>query len=134
MLYIYILLIGISCLPLLFLLIQRKGYQKIVKEGVQTTAEVKHFRTTRLFRGPTFDQVVFWYLPQGANQYRSGRFSSRPGKYKVGDKLDIYYLPQKPAKYFVPESKPSNWIMLIFLVLLAFVIFACFKINEMVSQ
>ncbi|MCB0710481.1 MAG: hypothetical protein KDC15_13975 [Chitinophagaceae bacterium] len=131
MLYIYILLIGISCLPLLFFLIQRTGYQKIIKEGVQTTAEIKKVRTTRLFRGPTFDQVDFWYLPQGANQYRSGTFNAKPGKYKVGDKRDMYYLPHKPEKYYVPESKSAKWILLITLALIAFVIFACFKIDQM---
>lgn len=131
MLYIYILLIGFSCLPLAFILIQRKGFRKIVKEGMQTTAEVKQVQRRTVFRGGTYDWIVFWYLPHGANQYRSGGFSSKPGKYKAGHKLQVYYLPQKPAKYYVPETKSVKWILLITLALIAFVIFACFKIDKM---
>ncbi|MBX2934280.1 MAG: hypothetical protein KF825_08540 [Ferruginibacter sp.] len=131
MIYIYVLLIGFSCLPLVFILIQRKGFRKIVKEGIQTIAEVKQVQRRTVFRGGTFEWVVFWYLPQGANQYRSGGFSSKPGKYKLGDQLNIYYLPQKPTKYYVPETTSVKWILLITLALIAFVIFACFKIDKM---
>lgn len=134
MLIIYILLTGISILPLALFLMKRKSYRRILSEGLSTDAEVKTVTRRKPSKGPEYDNVEFWYLPKGANQYQSGRLMTAAGKHRSGDKFDIFYLPDRPEKYAVPGSKHENWVILVLLVLIGFAVYACFKINEMVGD
>jgi hypothetical protein len=127
-------LISISALPLVLFLIKRKRYRRILAEGLSTTAEIKTVTRRKPTKGPEYDNVVFWYLPNGANQYQSGHLMTATGKHRSGDKIELFYLPQQPEKYAVPGSKYEGWVILVLLILIGFAVYACYKIDEMVGD
>ncbi|HQW83458.1 MAG TPA: hypothetical protein PK987_03305 [Ferruginibacter sp.] len=134
MIVIYIIIIGLSFLPLSIFFIKGTRYRKIIREGVKTIAEVKQVLRRRVYKGGNYDRVIFWYRPDGVRQYQVGEFISTAGKYRSGNNIDVYYLPQQPEKYAAPGSKYQIWILLFLLVLVAFVIYACIKIDEMIGD
>ena len=76
-----------------------------------------------------------WSIRTGQrdNPY-NGRATVSPHKYKIGDTMAVVYLPNKPAKYAIDTNK-AYWAVLIFaIILFLFVLFAVYKINEMVKS
>jgi hypothetical protein len=134
MIYVYIFMIAMGALPMTMFLIRRKKYYHVIKNGTPISAQVTDVRTIHLSRGGTYDRVIFAYLPAGSNQYYSGQFAIKVGKYKRGDHLDIFYLPQEPQKNAVPGSKGDTAILIFMIAIFLFVLFACYKINEMVGD
>lgn len=133
MIFIYIVMILLSCVPLVLFLVKRKRYRKILTEGTVTTAEVKNVVRKRMHKGGNYDMVHFWYLPTGANQYQAGQLLAKAGKYRGGNTFEVYYLPQRPEKYAVPGSKGEGWWVFFMLLLVALVVYACIKIDETVG-
>jgi hypothetical protein len=134
MIFIYILLVVAGALPLISFLIGRKNYRFILANGIETTAEVTHVRTNRYHKGPTYDQVYFSYLPAGSITYKSGVYKFKTGTYRSGDRFNIFYLPQYPHKHAIPGSKGELPVMIFMVLFFLFIIYACFKINEMVGD
>lgn len=133
MIIVYILLIAVGALPLLVFLLKRRSYRRILHTGASTTAEISHIKTQRYYKGGTYDRVLFIYLPAGAGQYVEGQFNTKMGKHKRGERLEIFYMPQQPQKYAVPGSKGEVFFLTFTILILLFVIFACFKIDEMLQ-
>ncbi|NTS39906.1 hypothetical protein HRG84_03235 [Flavisolibacter sp. BT320] len=133
MIFLYLLLIGTGALPLVVFLVKRKRYYHILREGAKTTAEVTEVRTIRYQKGATYDKVFFAYLPPGAGRYFPGEFITKIGKHRRGDRFEIHYLSRQPQKYAVPGSKSEVFMFLFVLLIFAFVVFACFKIDEAVN-
>lgn len=134
MIIIYILLIALGALPMIRFVVKRKHYRKVLSEGTSTTAEVKHVIRRRMYKGTNNDKVVFWYLPNGANQYREGQLTTKPGKYRGGNTLEVYYLPGQPEKYALPGNKYETLTIVFLILFFAFVVFACFKIDQLVRK
>jgi hypothetical protein len=134
MIILYTLLIAVGSLPLLVFLLKRRSYRHILHTGTKTTAEISHIRTQRYYKGGTYDRVLFIYLPAGAGRYVEGQFNSKVGKYKRGEQLDIFYLPQHPTKHAVPGSQGELFFLIFTIAILLFVLFACYKINQMLQQ
>ena len=130
---IYILLLAAGALPMIVFLLKRKRYRNILQAGVRTSAKVTDVRTINYSRGGAYDRVTFAYLPTGSSQYFSGQFTVKMGKHKAGDVLEVFYLPGKPQENAVPGSKGEVFMFLFVVLIFFFVLFACFKINEMLS-
>ncbi len=63
-----------------------------------------------------------------------GKATTQAGKFKVGDTIGVVYLPANPAKYAIADTKGGFTAMLIFcIIIFLFVLFAVYKINEMVQ-
>ena len=134
MIFLYFLLIAAGALPLVAFLVRRKNYVFILANGTKTTARVTEVRTIHFQRGPAYDVVYFAYLPAGSGTYETGQHKFKTGTYKRNDWIDIFYLPGRPGKYAIPGSK-GELPMLIFMVsIFLFVIYACYKIHEMVGD
>lgn len=131
---IYILLLAAGVLPMVVFLVKRKRYRIILQTGVRISAAVTAVRTINYHRGGTYDRVTFAYLPAGSVQYFSGQFIVKTGKHKPGDVLDVFYLPGKPQENAVPGSKGDVLMFLFMVLIFLFVLFACFKINEMLGS
>ncbi len=133
MLILYILLIAVGALPLAIFLFKRKSYRSILQRGVTTTAAITHIKTGRYYKGGTYDRVLFAYLPFGAGQYLEGQYITKVGKHKRGEQFTIFYLPGQPQKHAVPGNTGEAFGFVFTILILLFVIFACFKIHEMLK-
>ncbi|WP_127125129.1 hypothetical protein [Pseudoflavitalea rhizosphaerae] len=85
----------------------------------------------RYYRGATIDHVTYAYVPGITSQQLSGIFTTKRGKYRRGDKLEIMYLADKPEQNIMPGVKGKFWAFLFVLAVFLFAMYACYKIHEM---
>ncbi len=134
MLIIYIVLIAIAAFPLVLTTWRMRVAAAIKKNGVPANSVVKHITTIRTGKGGAMDILTLEYKDSLTNQPYKGKATVTPGKYKIGDTMPVRYLADKPSKYAIDTNK-AYWAVLIFcIVLFLFVIFAVYKINEMVQS
>ncbi len=133
MLFIYIFMILLGALPLA--IVGRKMWvaTKIQKEGTHTNGIIKHINTVRIPKGAWIDRLTIKYTDRATGKPYYAKATVTHRKYKYSDTIDLAYLPKQPAKYAI-DSKGGNAGMLIFSILIfLFVIFAVYKIREMVE-
>ena len=131
---IYILLILLAAFPLFFTIWRMQRAATIKKNGVYTTGFVTNIKTIRTGRGGAIDILTLEYKDRATGKPYNGRATVTPNKYKIGDTMTIVYLPDKPAKYAI-DTKKAYWAVLIFcIILFLFILFAVYKINEMVES
>lgn len=131
MIILYIIIILIGTIPLWKTVRYMILEEKIRKEGISTTGIVAHIHTTRYQRGPATDRVHVRYNSVIHGQYHTANFVASHNKYRTGQSIPVKYLPEKPDKIIVAKTR-GYWLMLIFsIVLLLFVFFAVYKIDQM---
>lgn len=132
MIWIYVFMIALAAFPLLLTIKRMRTAIRIKKEGIHVDGIVNSIRTVRT--GKTYvDIVTFQYTDRATGMVYPGRATVGYQKMKYSDRIPVAYLPANPGKYAVANT--SYWMVLIFcIVLFAFVIFAVYKINEMVKD
>lgn len=134
MILLYILLIVVAAFPLLLTAQRMRRAANIKKNGILSNAVVKEIRTVRSGKGGAMDILVMEYKDRVTGQPYNAKATVTHQKFKIGDNLPIAYLPDKPSKYAI-DLKNAYWAILIFSILLfLFVLFAVYKINEMVKS
>ncbi len=133
MIFVYITLLLLGALPMAIVLLKRKRYIGILQQGIKTTAAVTEVSTKRYYKGGTYDRILFAYLPPGASQYVEGQINTKVGKHKAGENIEILYMPKQPQQYAIPGSTHHLFALGFAILILLFVIFACFKIREMIQ-
>jgi hypothetical protein len=134
MILLYILLIVLAAFPLLLTAQRMRRAATIKKNGVHSNAVVKEIRTVRPGKGGAMDILILEYKDRVTGHSYNAKATVAHQKFKIGDNLPIAYLPDKPSKYAV-DVKNAFWAVLIFsIVLFLFVLFAVYKINEMVKS
>lgn len=83
----------IGFLPLAIILYKRNRVKKILTTGLPAKATIYEIRS--LFR-PRYDIVYYAFYTDNNTKPWTGKLSTEMGKFKKGDVLEIYYLPQKP--------------------------------------
>lgn len=134
MILFYILLILLSAFPLGLTIWRMRRDIHIRKTGIHTSGYITSIRTVRLKSSLT-DVIYIEYKDRATGQTYTGKTSSKEGKYKRSDKLGVAYLPSNPARYAITETGSGYTAMLIFcLIFFLFVLFAVYKIDEMVRS
>ena len=133
MLLLYIALIALAAFPLILTIWRMQVAATIKKKGVYTNGVITHIRTIRTGRGGAMDILTLEYKDRATNRPYNGRAIVTPQKYKVGNTMQVVYLPDKPSKYAI-DTKKAYWAVLIFsIILFLFVLFAVYKIDGMVQ-
>jgi hypothetical protein len=131
MVWIYIFMIALAAVPLTITIYRMRKAGNIKKHGVHVDAIVKDKRAVRIGKSP-IDMLTLEYKDRATGRPYYGKASTGQGKFKIGDRMPVAYLPDDPAKYAV--LKTGYWPVLVFcIILFLFVIFAVYKIDEMVS-
>jgi Protein of unknown function (DUF3592) len=134
MLYFYIGLILLAAFPLVLTIWRMKKNAAIKKKGIHVNAVVTNIKTVRTSRGGSFDLLTLEYKERATGRPFYGKATVSPNRYKRGAPFPVAYLPDKPASYAVDSTK-GYWAILIFCILLfLFVLFAIYKINEMMPE
>lgn len=135
MIIIYILLIVLGALPLWKTIRYIRLEERIRKIGVSSTGVVTNILTSRYSRNAAkTDRVQVQYQCRIHGQFHHANITEFHGKYKMGDHVPVLYLPEQPSKIVV-SRKRGYWLMLIFgILILLFMVFAVYKIDEMIEQ
>ncbi|MDZ4795516.1 MAG: hypothetical protein SGI83_14640 [Bacteroidota bacterium] len=132
MAFIYIGLILLAAFPMVLTIWRMRWAAKIKKSGIYTDSVVTHISTLRMPRAATMDILTLEYKDRATGKAYKGRATVAYMKYKIGDTMPVVYLPDRPAKYAI-DTKKAYWAVLIFsIILFLFVLFAVYKIDEMV--
>jgi hypothetical protein len=117
-------------LPLAIILYKRNLVGKILRTGQPARARV--YRVQRILRPPQ-DIVQYTFYDQNMQQHY-GRLTTRIGLHKEGDELKIHYLPGNPRRNTIEGAWKSNFILGFGIAIAAFVLFAVYKLYEMIQS
>ena len=131
---IHLVLIGLAAfgfLPLIIILYKKNRVKKILATGIPAKATV--YNVYAVPRQPT-DIVYYSFYTQNTTQQFTGTLTIKSGTYKPGDVLDIYYMPGNPKRNTMHGAWGSPAILIFGIVIALFVLFAVYKLYEMVES
>lgn len=132
MIYIYIAMILLAAFPLLLTIWRMRRTARIKKMGIHCNGTITAIRSIRI-KNTYIDSLTIEYRDRQTGQPYLAKATSGRGKYKRGDSMGIAYLPDKPSQYALTDTKGGYTFMLVFcIIIFLFVIFAVYKIDEMV--
>lgn len=133
MIILYIFMIALSALPMLMIIIKMRKAGHINKNGTHTTGIITGIRSQRYHKGGTMDHLTIEYKDRQTGRAYYGNATTAHKKFSVRDTINVVYLPGNPSRYTVTTGA-TYWPLLVFCFLLfAFVIFAVYEINGMVT-
>ena len=131
---IHLVLLGVGAfgfLPLIIILYKQARVKKILTIGMPAKATVYGVHTAH--RRLT-DLVQYSFHAQNTSQQYTGTFTIKSGTYKRGDVLDIYYMPGNPKRNTMQGAWSSPFMVIFGIIIAAFVLFAVYKMYEMVES
>jgi len=103
---------------------------KIQQQGIKTTAVVNSIKLIKINKS-YFNKIQLQYRDLNGVDH-TVHVTTISGKYKRGDVIELCYFRDNPAEYVIAGMLQGQWIgLLFFILLLAFMIFASFKLDEM---
>ncbi len=116
--------------PLAIILYKKNRVKKILSVGLPAEAVV--YDIIAMSRSAV---EIVWYkfIPQNNTKQYTGSLSTKRGLYKTGDILKIYYLPGNPRRNTINGAWGSPIILVFGIVLAGFILFAVYKLYEMVK-
>ena len=131
MLFIYIFIILLAAFPLLLTAWRMRKEARLKKTGVYTNGVITHINTIRTRPGGTLDILTIEYKDRLTGQPYNATATVTYQKFKVGDIMEVIYMPDKPSTYAIDTQKGYLIILIFCSILFLFVIFAVYKINEL---
>ncbi|MFT3681646.1 MAG: hypothetical protein QM791_15350 [Ferruginibacter sp.] len=132
MIFIYCIIVGLPALLVFFSVKKIIKAGKIKQQGIKAHGIITQVTFVHFSKG-SFDKIQVAYKDD-KGIYHTANASTTPGQYKPGDTMPVTYRKDKPAEYTMDGMPQGQWALLIFsALLLAFTIFASFKINELVE-
>ena len=116
-------------LPLIIIIYKRRRVKKILTTGIAAKARVYNVYTT--IRQPQ-DIVYYTFYDQHMKQF-TGILTTKPGVYKIDDIIDIYYLGSNPKRSAIQGAWKSPVILVFGIVMALFILFAVYKLYEMIQ-
>lgn len=117
-------------LPLTIILYKRSRVKKMLTRGMRAKAIVYDVRP---FSRSAAEVVYYWFNAPNNTQQYTGSLTIKHGLYKKGDVLDVYFLPGNPKRSTVNGAWGSPVIVGFGVAIAAFVLFAVYKMYEMVQ-
>ncbi|MBL7702412.1 MAG: hypothetical protein JNM14_09185 [Ferruginibacter sp.] len=105
-----------------------KKANSIKKHGILTDAFITHI-VTRRFHKTNMDVLTMQYK-DAAGRTHPATATIQVGKYRVGQRIPIKYLPQNPAQYAFGNVSSYRIILVFCILLFLFAVFASYKIYE----
>ena len=127
MVYILILLGLFGFLPMFIVLYKKNKADKLVKNGIATEATITDIIGFS-YRSINIYKIEYPVRDTGEILKKNLRVAGLP--YSVGDKLKVYYDPNKPKRMMLDMKKGFIPMLIFTIIIAAVVIWACFKINQ----
>jgi hypothetical protein len=131
MVLVYLIIIGLPAV-LVFIFIKKVIRARTIEQhGVRTNAVITFIMPVSFGEGSS-DNLILEYT-DNTGKCHSAKAMTVQGQYKPGDTMPLRYLNDTPSAYTIDGMQQSHWALLIFcILLLAFAIFASYKLDEMV--
>ncbi|WP_114790515.1 hypothetical protein U0035_18925 [Niabella yanshanensis] len=101
--------------------------------GIAASGLVINIHPVGHYKGPTTDRVHVRYNSIIPGRCHETNFLTTYGRYRIGQTVPVKYIPEQPDKIVVALTR-GCWLLLNFTTLLfLFVLFAIYKIDEMVK-
>lgn len=120
-------MIGLPAFLIFVTLKKIKKANAIKKYGITTDAFILNI-VTRRFNKNSMDILTLEYK-DAAGRCHPAKATIQVGKFRVGQRMPIKYLPQNPAQYAFDNISGYWFVLVICILLLLFMIFASYKIN-----
>ena len=117
-------------LPLAIILYKRKRVKRILTTGLPAKARV--YRIYPMRRQAT-DIVYYTFYDQHRKQF-TGSLTCKSGLYSENDVLDIFYDAGNPNQNTIHGAWKSNVILGFGIAIAAFILFAVYKLYEMIQS
>lgn len=128
--WIYAALIVIGFLPFFIVLYKMNRLKKIKLNGVSTTATIKEVPYGGYKR---LNKIVIEYQVKETRQMLNKEIVVAGMPYTEGQNLQVYYYPQNPYKVILDGGKSFVFGLIFTLIIAAFIIAACFMINNSIA-
>lgn len=117
-------------LPMAIVIYKMRMVKKILTTGLPVKATVYKIIGPS---GKRYTDIVYYSFIDREGRQFAGTLTIKPGVYRVNDTLEIWYLPSNPRKNTVKGAWGSPFFLIFVIVIALFVLFAAYKINEMVQ-
>jgi len=133
MIFVYLLLIGVPILLIFVTITKIIKVKSIEQHGIKTNAVVTHIRPIRSGRNWS-DKLTLEYKDNRGTSH-SAKATTVKGHLKAGNTMSLKYSNNKPSAYSIDGTQKGDWVLLIvWILLLAYTIYASFKIDEMIQS
>lgn len=133
MIFFYLFIIGVPAILVFFAIKKLIQLKVIHKKGIKTNAVITQITLNRSSKGSS-QSLIMEYADRTGIRY-TAKATITTGQYQHGNIMPLKYLDNKPSQYAIDGMLQGQWFILVFLVvLLAFAIFASYKINEMAQS
>ncbi|PKA84454.1 hypothetical protein ATE92_2644 [Ulvibacter sp. MAR_2010_11] len=132
MILIYIVILLLASLPTFITLFRINKYRSIRRNGINTKARITQISMQNFFRGQHLLKLSLEYKDYKSGLLVYGEAISANSKHQVGDLVDIAYKPNTSKIYIKGEEKNYRPMLVFAIILLIFMVFAVYKIDEMV--
>lgn len=132
MIILYILLPLFGALPLLIVLQNMLKAHKVKSHGIKVDATVVKIDILGTSLRSRTATLTIHYKVEAEKSIYPGTATAVPGQYKLGDTLQVIYLPEDPYQMTVKGANVYIPILIFTVLLFFFVLFATYKIGEMV--
>lgn len=134
MLLLYILLPLFGALPLIVTLLKMRRARRITNNGVTTQAIVVKVIPWGTTIRNMVDTLILQYTVDATNEIYQGKATASRGQYKIGDTMSITFLKSPPYNMTVKGANVFIPILIFTILIFLFIIFAMFKIGELIPE
>jgi hypothetical protein len=128
---IYFFLTGLAlagCLPLVIILYKQGLVKRLLAGGYRATARV--YKVYKPIRSSA--HIAYYQFTTHAATQAAGSLTTKMGVYKTGDRLEVYYHPDPPARNTVKgATQPKGLLIFGFLIALA-TLFMVYRLWDMI--
>ena len=131
MVYVLIGMVLLGFLPLVIILWRRRQVRRLREEGARSVAIVQQIVYARR---SAVDIVHYTFTDDITGRSHRGMLTIKPGVYKPGDRIDIFFDPRNPRRNTVHGAWGSKVLVWFGIAVGLFVMFAAWKIWEIVRE
>lgn len=128
---IYYFLTGLALaglLPLAIILYKQRLVKRLLAGGYRATARV--YKVHKPVRSSA--DIVYYQFTTHAGTQAAGSLTTKMGMYKTGDRIEVYYHPNKPARNTVKGAWQSKGLLIFGVLLALAILFMVYRLWEMI--
>ena len=131
MIFVYVFIIGLPGFFIFYIIKKMMKARSVQQNGVTTDAFITNVHTHRFHKG-SMDILTLEYTDAAGRRYPA-KATVTVGKYRAGQSIPVSYLPRDPGNYSFDKGQGYWGVLIFFILLFLFTIFASYKIDELVK-
>jgi hypothetical protein len=116
-------------LPLVVFLYNKRRTDRILSNG-RTTQGLVYDKQRSVKRAY---EIVYYSFRAPDGTPHKGRLTTRPGKYRRTDSIEVYFLPEDPRQHTVKGNFTSHWFLVFVVLIAVFVLYGAYRLYRQVN-